>query len=72
MPARVPLCVCILPLVGEILPVVVVMVPPAMPTEALIRLMQLNALLFITRGLHILMPLLTLNAMTLVEPDLKS
>ena len=47
LPDTIPFGVCILPLVDEILPVVVVMVPPAVSPEALLLLIPLNALLFI-------------------------
>ena len=43
LPDTIPFGVCILPLVDEILPVVVVMVPPAVSPEALLLLIPLNA-----------------------------
>ena len=66
----VPCSFCIIPLVDEMLPVVVVMVKLGISLESVILVSPLNALLFINRGFYILMQLLTLNALTLVKLDL--
>ena len=49
MPPTVPCIVCINPLNDEILPVVVVRVPPAISPEAVILVIPLNELLSIKK-----------------------
>ena len=62
--------VCVMPLNPVILPLDVVMDPPAISPDATILSIPPNELLFIKRRLQISRLLLTLNAMKLVEPDL--
>ena len=46
------------------------MEPACTSLDAVILIIQLNELLFITRGLQKLKPLMVLTAMQLVKPDL--